>query len=191
MRLNAKVLMGGRFHVECTGIRDEDGKLFRDERGRFTGRRVKWVEEFDNVVVDEGLDHILNTEWRNQSQISTWYVVLFDSDTTPDGSETYATPVFTEVTTEVDEATRDTYDPAAPSSQTITNSASKGSYTFNTGATIYGAAILGGGGAATTKGDTAGGGTLSCAGRFASSRGVVDDDVINITYSIGADDDGV
>lgn len=141
-------------------------------------------ERIHNLITNEGLDAWLNIMFHGSTQITTWYVVLFSTDTTILATHTYAVPGYTEVTTDVDEATRQAYNEAASSSQSITNSANKALYTFNAGATIYGAALVGGGTAATTKGDTAGGGTEFAAAKFSGPKSVTDDDVLAITVTI-------
>jgi hypothetical protein len=103
---------------------------------------------------------------------------------------TYATPTYTE-STAYDELTRPAYNEAAASSQSITNSANKAVFTISGTKTMYGASIVGGGTAASTKGDTAGGGTLFCYAKFDNARAVYDNDVLNLTYTISAADDGV
>jgi len=159
------------WHLEC---RDKYGNL-------------KWNEDIHNVVTNEGLDHILNVEFHGTTQITTWYVLLFNTNTTPSGTTTYASPVFTE-STDYDEATRPAYVEAAASSQSMTNTASKAVFTISTTTSIYGAALVGGGTAATTKGDTAGGGTMFCAAKFSSVKNCVDDDTITVTIVISAAD---
>ncbi len=141
-------------------------------------------ERIHNLITNEGLDAWLDIMFHGSTQITTWYVVLFSTNTTILATHTYAVPGYTEVTTEVDEATRQAYVEAASSSQSITNIASKALYTFNTNATIYGAALVGGGTNATTKGDTAGGGTEFAAAKFAASKAVADDDILATTVTI-------
>lgn len=143
-----------------------------------------------NIITNEGLDAILDIMLHASTQITTWYCVMSETNTSPAAGMTYATPSFTE-TTAYDEANRPEYNEAAASSQSITNSANKAQFTMNATKTLYGAALVGGGTGASTKGDTAGGGTLLCYALFASSRGVVDDDVVNLTYTVSAADDGV
>ena len=143
----------------------------------------------ENIITDEGLDAILDIMLHGSTQITTWYCALFESDTTPDGAETYAVPVYTE-STAYDEATRPEYNEAASSSQSVTNSANKAVFTASATKTWYGAALVGGGTAATTKGDAAGGGTLLCCGKFATAQPVIDGNVANLTYTISAADAG-
>lgn len=165
--------IGGYWNVVC---KDKNGK-------------IKWTEHVHNLVTNEGLNHILDVVLHGATQITTWYVVPFNTNTTILATHTYASPGFTE-SSNYDESTRQEYDEAAASSQSITNSASKATITCSATETLYGCALVGGGSAASTKGDTAGGGTLLCAVQFSSSRSVEDDDSLDITYTISAADDG-
>ena len=140
-----------------------------------------------NVCTDEGLNALLDIMFHGDTQIGTWYVLIFESDTTPAAGTTYATPVFTE-STAYDEATRPAYDEAAASSKVMTNSASKATFTISDTKTIYGGALVGGGSTPSTKGDAAGGGVLFCASQFSTAKSVVDDDVLKVTVSITAAD---
>lgn len=164
----------GEFIVECFG---EDGEL-------------KWVEKTHNIITDEGLNHILNVILHAGTQITTWYCTLVETNTTPIAGLTYAVPTYTE-STSYDEATRPEYVEANSTAKSTTNSASKAVFTISATKTMYGASIVGGGSAATTKANTAGGGTLLCYALFSSSRSVVDNDVINLTYTLTSADDGV
>lgn len=170
--LKGGVKVGGYFEVICRG---PDG-------------RVKWCEVAKNIVTNEGLDAILDIMLHAATQLTTWYVAIFESDTTPLATHTYAVPGYTE-STAYDEATRPEYKEAAASSQSITNSANKATFTIDATKTIYGAALVGGGTDADTKGDTAGGGTLLCSCQFGSSKAVEDDDTLEVTYEVSAADD--
>lgn len=174
MDIITKAKLGGKFIFEC---RDKNGRL-------------KWQEEAHNIITNEGLDALLDIMLHGSTQITTWYCVIVESDTNPAAGMTYATPTYTE-SIAYDEATRPEYEEAAASSQSITNSANKAQFTMNATKTIYGAALVGGGASASTKGNTDGGGTLFCYAKLGSSRSVVDDDVLNLTYTVSAADDGV
>jgi len=165
--------MGGVFEAVCIG---PDGA-------------EKWREVAHNLVTTEGIAHILNALLHSSTQITTWYVVPFESDHTPAAGNTYATPGYTECVS-YDEAARQAYNEAEASGGSVTNSANKATFTISATKTIYGAALVGGGTDADTKGDAAGGGTLLCLARFASSRSVADDDTLQITYTFSAADDG-
>lgn len=168
------IRIGGLFEVEC---RDRNGNL-------------KWVERVHNLVTNQGLNAILDIMLHASTQITTWYVAIFESNTTILATHTYAAPGYTE-STAYTEGTRPAYNEAAASGQSITNSANKASVSINATKTIYGAALVGGGTGASTKGDTAGGGTLLCAVQFSSSRAVISGDTLQVTYTVTAADDGV
>ena len=53
----------GRYHVEHYG---EDGVL-------------KGTYDFPNGIVDEGLNHILDTQFHNTAQVGTWYLGLVNN----------------------------------------------------------------------------------------------------------------
>jgi hypothetical protein len=164
-------------------------EVFEDQAAFDRGDKPIAVSECKNILTDEGLNKVLNVMLNGATQITTWYCVIFENDFTADGDETYAVPGYTE-TTAYDEATRPEYVEAASTAKSTTNSANKAVFTANATKTFYGAALVGGGSAATTKGDTAGGGTLLCAGKFTAAQPVIDGNVVNLTYTITAADAG-
>ena len=147
--------------------------------------KLLWKEKTTNIVPNEGLNAILNIMFHASTQITTWYVAIFENDYTPLATNTYAAPGYTECIT-YDEATRPAYVEAAASGQSITNSASRAAFTINASKTIYGGSLVGGGTGATTKGDAAGGGTLFCSSKFAIAKPVVATDVLKVTITIAA-----
>lgn len=151
------------------------------------GKRIDaWTES--NIVVNEGLNYLLNVGLKGDTQITSWYIVTFENDFTPDGDETYATPGYTECTA-IDEATRPVWTGGTVSGQSVDNSGSRATFTYNASKTIYGGALVGGGSAANTKGDTAGGGKIYCCSRFTSgSKVVLDDDILKVTVTLQAQD---
>lgn len=148
------------------------------------------TRECHNLIPNASLDAILDIMLHGTTQITAWYCVISETDTSPAAGMTYAVPVFTEWAA-YDEATRPAWVEAAASSQSITNSASKAEFTSNASKTLYGAGLVGGGSAATTKSDAAGGGTLFNYGEFASSQAIQDANVVNLTITITSADDGV
>lgn len=154
--------------------------------GTFLGQLVrdgKIIDEWEdtNLVTNEGLDHVLDVIFHGGTQVTTWYLGVFEGNYTPVATVTAAT--ITAASTEstaYDETTRQAYVEAAPSSQSITNSASKATFTFNATKTIYGAFL----GSASAKSATTG--TLLAAARFTSSKAVVDNDQLLLTYTFGA-----
>jgi hypothetical protein len=169
--LKAGAKLKGVFEIE---VKDKQGNLISRSRA-------------ENVVTAEGLNHMLNVELWDTTKIATWYCLIFETNTTPSDTTTYATPIFTEWAS-YDEATRPEYNNAQSPAKSTTNSANKAVFTANATKTLYGAALVGGGSTPSTKSDTTGGGTMFCAGKFAANQPVVDDNVVNLTYTVtGAD----
>lgn len=161
---DSKLRVGGVFHLEHV----RDGEIID-----------AWDEP--NLVVNEGLNALLNIMFGGSTQITTWYVGLFEGNYTPVATVTAAniTAASTECIT-YDETTRPAYTEAAASSQSMTNSASKATFTFNATKTIYGAFLV----SASAKSATTG--TLFSAARFSSSKAVVAADQLLVTYTLTA-----
>lgn len=136
-----------------------------------------------NIVVNEGLTHVLNILFRSGTQVATWYLAPFKGNYTPLATDTAAniTANSTEAT-EYDEAARVEYNEAAPSSQVVTNSANRATFTFNAPITVYGAFL------ASASAKSAITGTLLSAGKFAAARAVVAADELLIRYDFTAAD---
>ena len=145
---------------------------------------VSMGEQSDpNIVCNEGLNALLGIMFNAATQITTWYVAPFEGNYTPVAGVTAATITADSTeSTAYDEATREAYVEAAPSGQSITNSASKADFTINAGKTIYGAFLA----SASAKSATTG--TLFAASRFSASRSVIALDSLLITYTITAAD---
>jgi len=148
----------------------------------------RWSDK--NLITNEGLNYALDAAMSGGTQITAWYIAIFEDDHSPAAGNTYATPGFTECTA-YDEANRQQWQDGGVSSQSCDNSANKASVTFNATKTIYGCALVGGGTGASTKDDQAGGGTLYNVVQFTSGpKSVIDDDELKITVTLTAADDG-
>lgn len=139
------------------------------------------VFEFDNLVVNEGLNHILNVQFNSATQITSWFLGVFEGNYTPVATDTAAN-IATNATesTAYASSTRPQWVNASASSQSITNSASRASFVFNATKTIYGAFLV----SSSTKSGT--GGTLFSAARFSASKSVVNLDELLLTYTFNA-----
>ena len=154
--------------------------------GKYTGQHIrdgKVIEEFEdpNLVVNEGLNSLLNIMFHASTQITTWYIGVFEGNYTPVSTVTAAT--ITSASTESTayaSLTRPEYVEAAASSQSITNSASRASFVFNATKTIYGAFLV----SNSAKSGTTG--TLFSAARFASAKNVESGDELLLTYTFTA-----
>lgn len=136
-----------------------------------------------NIVVDQGLNHILDVAFHNTTQVATWYVGIFKGNYTPQSTDTAANIASNSTeATEYDESTRQEWVEAAAASKSITNSANRATFTINATVTIYGAFLV----STSTKSGTSG--SLAAASRFASQRDLVDDDELLVTYTLTAAD---
>jgi hypothetical protein len=136
-------------------------------------------ERLHNLVPLEGRQHILSVIGNAGTQITTWYVLIFEGNYTPVSGDTMATfPASATECTAYTAATRPEWVEAAPSAGVITNSASKAEFTANATKTVYGAALS----SSSVKGGTSG--TLLSAGRFATSKTVDSGDVLRVTGNL-------
>ena len=146
------------------------------------------VDVGPNIVVDEGINDILDAALSGGTPITTRYNGLFSTDVTPDGTWTGAnwasggTPKTTEFTN-YDESTRQQWQEGGVSAKSITNSANKSVFTISTGGgTLYGAVLISAS-AKDQSGDSTA--TLTAAKRFTDApRSVAATDVVNLTYTI-------
>ena len=157
---------GGIFHVQHF-------------RPRKSGSMILLGESFEkNLVVNQGINHLLNVGFNAATQVATWYIGLFEGNYTPVAGDTAATfPGSATECTAYAEANRVTYNEAASTAQSITNSASVAVFTMNATKTVYGAFLS----SASAKSATTG--TLAAASRFAVSRSVIDLDELRVTYT--------
>jgi len=112
----------GQWKVECF---DKDGKL-------------KWSDDFHNLVTNQGLNHILSIVLAAGTQITSWYVGLMSSSPTPAAADTLASHGgWTEITDYT--GNRKAFTPGSVSGQSVDNSASKASFAINATVTVGGA----------------------------------------------------
>lgn len=151
--------------VECIG---PDGKL-------------KWTNEFDNLVTNEGLNDNLDKYLKGSTYTAAFYVGLTDGTPTVNAADTMSSHAgWTEVT-DYSESTREALVLGTVASQSVDNSASKASYSINATATVGGAFIT----TVSTKGGTTG--TLYGVGAFSGGDKSVDNgDTLNVTVTCTA-----
>ena len=182
MQANAVIPEGmgvdGFYHVEC---RDADGKL-------------KWNEEFPNLVVAIGKQLMLDTLLRTSGTYTTVgpFLGLINNSTTFAAADTMTSKTWTELTTYTvgGSAVRGTAVFAAASSSGLTPSnvttstATAITYTMTGSATVYGCFLVTGTGAVSTISSTAG--TLYSEGNFSTAKTVTSGDTVSVTYSTTA-----
>ena len=154
--------------------------------GHYRGEIVRAGEtidtfEFDNLVVNQGLNYLLGAALAAQTVVTSWYIGLFSGNYTVLAADTAATIAAnaTEVSAYT-AAARQLWVPAVPASQSATNSASQATFTFNAGVTIYGAFLLS---SATISGAS---GTLFSGAQFGAAKAVVAGDQLLLTYTYTA-----
>ena len=182
LQANASIPEGmgvdGYYKVEC---RDADGKL-------------KWNEEFPNLVVAVGKQLMLDTLLRTSGTYTTVgpFLGLINNSTTFAAADTMTSKTWTELTTYTvgGSAVRGTAVFAASSSSgttpsnVTTSTATAITYTMTGSATVYGCFLVTGTGAVSTISSTAG--TLYSEGNFSTAKTVTSGDTVTVTYSTTA-----
>lgn len=150
---------------------------------------IRWQERFQNLVVNEGLDELLNAALANQTQHTAWYVGLLATSPSPAAAWT-KTEVGAADFVAYDEATLQTWTPnGAASSQSVTNSSSKATFTISTNSSVIGGAYLA---SANTKAVEGGSAIIYAAGAFTGGDKSADDgDTLEVTATFTTADDGV
>lgn len=155
-----------QYRVECFG---PDGQL-------------KWVETIDNIVVNVGLDDILDKYYKGSTYTASHFVGLTDGTPTVAAADTMASHVgWAEVHTEYSEATRPALTLGTVSGQSVDNSASKATYSITGTATVGGAFVT------TDSTKNGAGGTLVGVGAFTGGdKAVANLDTLNVTVTLTA-----
>ena len=164
--ISEEIALSDLFEVECY---DRHGNL-------------KWKDTIKNLVVDEGLDDVLDKYLKGSTYTAAHYVGLTAGTPTFAAADDMVTHAgWTEVQL-YDEAVRQTAVWGTVSSKSVDNSASKAVFTISTNATTIGGCFLC---TNSTKGGTTG--TLYGGGAFTAGDKVLDnDDVLNVTVTATA-----
>ena len=150
------------------------------------GKLLHHCDQGGNTFTTEGMARILNIVFRAQTTEAAIYVGIFKSNVTPAVGDTAAAKLGAAGTYgECQDADYDSpatnkpaYTIVSTSTASCTNAASPASFTMNASITVYGAFL------STQAAKTATTGTLFCAKAFSSSRAVIADDVLSVTYVI-------
>lgn len=139
------------------------------------------TEDVSNLIPTEGLNYMLGATLTGVTQLSSWYIALFEGNYTPVAGVTAATfPAAATESTAYAEATRVAWVPGAIAAGSVSNTASKAVFTMNATKTIYGIAQS----SAATKSTTTG--TLISVAAFSVAKAVVATDILNVTSTIAA-----
>ena len=166
----AKVSVNHHFVVECF---DKHGNL-------------KWTDEFDNLVVNEGLDDYLEQYYNGSTYTAAHFVGLTDGTPTFAAGDTMSSHAgwverveYQAVEGSPAASVRPAYVPAAAASQSLSNTASKAVFVMTVNSTTIGGAFLS---TSSVKGGTAG--TLVGGNAFTGGDRVLSlDDTLNVTVT--------
>ena len=136
---------------------------------------VKWSETKKNLITTEGLNHILDSTFHADTQVTTWYIGLKGTGT-PAAADTLASHASWSEITDYS-GSRKEWTEGAASSGSMTNSSSV-DFSITGTATIAGAFL-----ASAASGTT---GTLYGVVDFASSRAVLSGDTLQVTVTVTA-----
>jgi hypothetical protein len=141
---------------------------------------LKWVEEFDNLVVTAGLNDSLDKHLKGSGYTAAWYVGLTGG--TPDfqPGDTMASHAGWTENTVYSDATRRTLTLGTVSGGSVDNSAAKAVFSMNGAYTVGGAFVT----SVNTKGGTTG--VLYGGGAFTADRTGTTPDTITVTITCTA-----
>lgn len=178
-------IQDGRIQLEGASRIQIGGAFKVNDYGREHGVTIE-----PNLLVTQGLIHLLNSAFAGGAQITNWYLALFSNDYTPTDALTAAAFPATagEINAGVTGATRPAWSrSAAVATPDVGNTGAEAVFTYAAGGpyNVYGVALL----SSSVKGGT--GGVLAAASRFAVSRlNQIAGDKLGIEYVISASDDG-
>jgi len=150
-------------------------KLARDIRKIGSIKRVEiHAENFKNLVVNAGLDHLLDVTLSHASGTANWYVGLKDTGT-PAAADTMASHGTWATISPYSDANDPEWVDAGVSSQSCDNSGSTADFSINATDDVYGAFLKDNN---TVDSAT---GLLYAAGDFAAARSVESGDTLQVT----------
>ena len=165
MKTNELIKLENHYQVECF---DKDGNL-------------KWVEEFDNLITNAGLDDNLDKYLKGSAYTAGFFVGLTDGTPTVAAADTMASHAGWAEIDDYAEATREALTLGTVASQSVDNSASKASFSINATVTVGGAFIV----TNSTKNGTTG--ILYGVGAFTGGdKALADGDTLNVTVTCTA-----
>ena len=167
---NQRTKIKGRWEIEC---RDKYGIL-------------KWKEVIENLVVNDGLNYLLEAGLAAGTQITSWFVGLTASSPTPAAADLMNSHGGWTENVTYSQANRVAFTAGAVASQSVSNSAAKAAFSINGTTTVGGAFLT----SVNTKSGTTG--RLFSVGAFTGgNRSLIDGDTLNVQATFTQADDGV
>lgn len=174
-----RAIVDGRFE------QSDEGVLVPETRTLIQGivqyaKRGEPVEQTHNLIVNQGLNYLLEAATGGQSPITTWYVAVFTGDVSVQSSWT-ASNFASNATefTQYEAGSRPSWSPGSVASGARDSFSSKAEFKSTTdGAMIRGAALI----SSSTKGGT--GGVLMGATRFNNAKPLDEDEILDVGYGL-------
>lgn len=174
LEVNASVIASSGVPIGAKGLKTHYKiEAFRDGK-------LLWTEEFDNLVVNDGLDDSLDKHLKGSGYTAAWYVGLTGTTPTFAPADDMLTHAGWIEQTEYDEAVRQTLTLGVVAAQSVDNSAAKAVFTISATITFGGAFVV----TTSDKGGTTG--ILYGGGVFSQDRALIDNDVLNVTITCTA-----
>lgn len=140
---------------------------------------LKWEETVPNIVVNTGLDDLLDKRFKASAFTSSDFVGLTDGTPTIAAGDTMASHAGWVEVTDYSEGTREALTLGSIASQSVDNSASKASFSINATVTVGGAFVNTDG----TKGGSTGI-LYGVAALTEGDRSLVNGDTLNVTVTL-------
>ena len=137
---------------------------------------LKWHEEVPNLVVNQGLNDLLDKYFKGSTYTASHYVGLKGAGTVVAGDTLASHGGWSEVT--AFSGNRKALTLGSVSGQSVSNTASKATFEITGNATVAGAFV--------TDQETGTSGILYGAANFSSSRSVEDGDTLEVTVTLNA-----
>lgn len=162
--MNDTMQMKGAFKIEHRGA---DGEL-------------KGTYDFPNGIVDEGLNHILDTQFHATSQVTTWYIGLVDNSgwTAFADADVLSSHAGWAELTDYTEANRVTWAEDAAATRSITNTTTA-DFSINVNNNVKGVFV-----SSNNVKSTGNTGTLWSTAAFSSVVVVQNGDTLKVTYTV-------
>ena len=154
--------MKSHYLVECF---DRDGQL-------------KWQEDVENLVVNVGLDDLLDKYFKGSSYTAAHYVGLTDGNPTIAAGDTMSSHAGWAEVADYSQTNRPDLTLGAVSGQSVDNDSNRAEFSINDSATVGGAFVVDN----NTKSGTTG--VLYGAAAFTADRSVADGDTITVTVTL-------
>jgi hypothetical protein len=161
--IKALARLSAHWRIEC-----------RDAAGR-----VKWVEDYHNLITTEGLNLFVTRSFVTVPGDVSWFVGFKGAGAVAAGDTMASHAGWTEVTG-YSQATRPAFTPGAVSSGAVSNAASLALFSVNATVTVAGMFLC----TSSTKGGTTG--SLFGVGDFSVSRSMIPGDSLSVQVNISA-----